>query len=223
MTTRCIDLDVLADYFGGDLSDEEKIRMMEHLTECRFCVESFASANHIMKNPDLTEWEPAAEPVFREALRKLSSPKTAKAVHRPVLADRFADFCKRLAGAAAGWFRVPEFAPVRSNAVSWEEDISLNRAIDDLETEIYVEEIARDRATLRIKVMKNNEKAKNISLTLINDSGKIFARNLLSDFVRFDDIPPGSYQFILEQNGAEKGNCFFEINENGLYEKDNLS
>ncbi|QTA86091.1 zf-HC2 domain-containing protein [Desulfonema magnum] len=234
MATPCIDFDMLASYFEGSLSDEDKVRMMAHLAECHTCLEKFASASSIMKNRNLAEWKPASEEVARHFLKHLSLPEIVREppLHsglfyelRRSSRDLITSFYRRIAVFVANLFRQPvsAYAPVRSHAVSSPDDICLTRKIDDLETEVYIEELENDKATIKVKVVNDGKNGKNISLTLIKDRWKVFARNLRNDFVRFEDIPPGSYQLILEQNGFEKGSCFFEISEDGLYEKDNLS
>ncbi len=233
MATPCMDLDMLASYFEDSLSDEDKVRIMTHLTECHICLEKFASASSIMKNGNLAEWESVSEEVTQDILERLNLPDIIREFplhsksyeHRISPLHSITSFYKRIAASVADLFRQPAsaFAPVRSDAVSFSDDIRLIMKIDDLQTEIYIEELENDKATIKVKVVSDSKTGNNISLTLIMDRWKIFARNLRNDFVRFEDIPPGSYQLILEQNGFEKGSCFFEISEDGLYEKDNLS
>lgn len=220
MTKLCIDSDTLASYFGGSLSDEEKIRMMAHITECRTCLEKFASASSIMKNSELDDWEPASEKTTRDFLKRLNLPKPDASGKS--LRDRITACYNRILSPLTEMFRLPEPALVRSGTSSADE-ICLNRKIGNLQTEIYAEESESGNSTIRVKVFSGNQNAENISLTLIKDDGKMFARNLRGESVRFDDLPQGCYQFILEQNGHEKGRCVFEISEKGLHEKDNLS
>jgi len=221
MTTPCINSDTLASYFGGSLSDEEKIRMMAHITECSICLEKFASASSIMKNSSLDDWEPASEKTARDFLKCLNIPRTGSS--RKSLRERMTACYNRIILPLTEMFRLPEPALVRSGTASSADEICLSRKVADLQTEIYVEESESDNSTIKIKVFSGNQNAENISLALIKDDGRMFARNLRGDAVRFDDLPQGCYQFILSQNGHEKGSYVFEISEKGLHEKDNLS
>ncbi len=221
MTRSCINSDTLASYFGGSLPDEEKIRIMEHITECRTCLEKFASASSIMKNSSLDEWEPASEETTRSFLSRLNIPRPGSS--RKSLRDRMTDCYNRIISPLTAMLRLPEPALVRSGAASSEDEICLSRKVGDLQTEIYVEESESDKSTIKIKVLSGNQDAENISLTLIKDDGRMFARNLRDDVMRFDELPHGSYQFILSQNTCEKGSYIFEVSEKGLHEKDYLS
>jgi len=221
MTIPCISLDTLAAYFEGSLSDEDKLRMMEHLTACGMCLESFASASSIMKNSKLDGWDPASEEAARRAMEYMGFP-VQRSTQKP-LGNPIGRLYRRIAEITAEMLQPPEFAPVRSG-VRPSENICLRQRIRELETEICLEDMDNDKAAIKIRVSENNKTAENISLTLIRKCmKKIFARNLRNDSVRFDDIPAGVYRLILEQNGLEKGNCFFEIDEQGLHERDNLS
>jgi hypothetical protein len=221
MTRPCIDSDTLEAYFGATLSDEEKIRMMEHITECHACLEKFASADSIMRNPDLDEWEPASEEKSRDFLKGLNIPHPDTSGKS--MRERITACYNRIISPLTAIFRQPELALVRSGTASSADEICLIRKVGDLQTEIYVEELEKDNATISVKVFGGNRNAENISLTLIKDDGRMFARNLRGDVMRFDDLPQGCYQFILSQNGREKGSYTFEVSEKGLHEKDNLS
>lgn len=221
MTRPCIDSDTLEAYFGGSLSDEEKIRMMAHITECRDCLEKFASASSIMKNSRLDNWEPASEKTTRDFLKSLHIP--APDASGKSLRERITACYNRIISPLTEMFRLPEPVLVRSGTASSQDEMCLMRKVGDLQTEIYAEESESGKSTIRVKVFGGNRNAENISLTLIKDDGKMFARNLRGESVRFDDLPQGCYQFVLEQNGCEKGSYTFEVREKGLYEKDNLS
>lgn len=221
MIRPCIDSDILASYFGGSLSDEEKIRIMEHITECRVCMEKFASASHIMTDRSLNDWEPASEKTARDFLKSLNIPMPGSS--RKSLRDRMTGCYNRIISPLTGIFRLPEPALVRSGAASSENKICLSRKVGNLQIEISAEESESDNSTIKIEVFGGNQNPENISLTLTRDEGRMFARNLRGHAVRFDDLPHGCYQLILSQDGHEKGRCVFEVSEKGLHEKDCLS
>ncbi len=234
MMAQCIDLDMLAGYFGGSLSDNEKIWMMRHISSCSECLEQFASASGLMGNPYLEKWEPASDEVTQSALKKLNIPSVS--ANNPGMqasmraeADNFhakkplfgqiMESVGRITEWAETLFSVPQPALVRSETAS-AADSHLSLEIADLHIRIHLEESDDDKVAIKVTLRKNWDIPENVSLMLIGDRGKVFARNLRRDAARFDDIPLDTYQLIMEQNGHERGDCFFEINEKGLHERD---
>jgi len=61
MKTSCIDPNDISLYFEGNMSDEEKGDIENHLVQCRSCLEEFMDLNEIFNDPDIMEW--ANEPV----------------------------------------------------------------------------------------------------------------------------------------------------------------
>ena len=209
MKKECIDLDMLISYFGNSLSENKRAEIIEHITKCPECLETFSSANHIMGNPELDKWEILSAKTARQIVKKMI-PEPDKKPRK--------SFLEQISEWGAGLFSQQKFAAVRSEAV-YEDDLCLIRKINILQTEIYLEESEADNATIKVKIIEDNKIAEDIILTLIErEEGKIFAQHLLSDSARFEAIPLGCYQLIIEQDGKEKEKIFFEINEQELYE-----
>ncbi len=68
---ECIGPDDIALYIDGRLSPEERLHIIDHITQCSVCMERLASAIHIMDDEDLSEWEPLTEEETRAALERI--------------------------------------------------------------------------------------------------------------------------------------------------------
>jgi hypothetical protein len=239
MKTKCMDLDMLICYFEGSLSKKEESEIIEHILQCPACLETFSSANHIMGNPELDKWEPLSKKAARQIIKRMipeSKPEPRKSFfekifsvartnpnHSPPYKKSASIQHEHRRGLRVFFEKIsqsflqPKFATVRSESVC-EEDCMI-RKTNILQTEIYLEESEPDNATIKIMVIEDNKIAKNIILTLIErKEGKIFAQHMISDFVRFEAIPLGDYQLILEQDGNEKDKLFFKIGDQELFE-----
>ena len=209
MKSRCIEIAVLAKYIEGSLSDKGRDRIEEHLSECDTCLEEFVIANTLLKDHDLIECEPVSEEVALSALKSLSIPKKLKKF--------YAWITKVLVPDSAGQ---PAFATVRKpDAASSVDYISIKKDMNDLQVEMYIEKTEDDKARIRVRVLKDNISARNVRLTLIRQGGVIVSRLLKKNYVLFEDLPFGSYRFVVEQDALEKGEYLFKINEAGLNEE----
>ena len=209
MKSRCIEIPVLAKYIEGRLSDKDRDRIEEHLSECDTCLEEFVIANTLLNDHALIECEPVSEKVALSALKSLNIPKELKKF--------YAWITKVLVPDSAGQ---SAFATVRkSDAASSVDYISIKKHMNDLQVEMYIEKTEDDKTRIRVRVHKDNISARNVRLTLIGQGGVIVSRFLKEDYVLFEELLFGSYRFVVEQDALEKGEYLFKINEAGLNEE----
>lgn len=220
MTTLCTDLDMLASFFGDRLSDEDKNRMMKHLTECPTCLENFASASSIMKNSVLDEWDPISEQAAQNALKSLDrrtdDPGTENKSILPLLKEKTVRWVKGLVSdypLQYGFAR----APGLSNASS-ADHIHLKKISDNLQSEIFFEKYD-DRFCFQIRVLTENKRAGNVRITLKRQGGGPVSRLLKDGHRLFEDLPFGTYHLIIEPKNSDKAEYSFEVNEAGIHEK----
>ncbi|QTA85544.1 anti-sigma factor family protein [Desulfonema magnum] len=209
MKLQCIDMDVLADYISGDLSDRERNQTEKHLAACDECLEEFVLARTLLDDSELAEYEPGPMELVRSLLQEVGD----------TLKKKFSEWIRGLA--PPEWIPHYEPSPVRSGAMSDVGSMLVKKEINELQTELYVEKEANDTARIWVKVAKNNNVAKNVCLTLIRDGKFPFGQILKRDreYVLFDRQPFGNYSLMLEQDAVEKGGYSFEITDAGFYEK----
>ena len=224
MTSSCIDSDTLVRYFGGSLSDEEMVGVMEHLRECPECMEKFASANNIMGNDKLKDWKPASEKETQKALEILNLRKSepARRIGKSPLA-RIRDFLNPVRKLFTDSLPAPPLpSPVRSGTDTSPDIHSLTRNLADFQIQVSLEQEREGLADIRISV-SHSQNIEHIGLILKKNGKSVRACLLRGDHADFEDLPFGHYQLLLEQSSSEKGGLFFEIRESGCYGDDDLS
>lgn len=226
MTNKCLDLDILAAYIDGSLTDDEKEAVEAHIASCDECMEEFVLATLLLNDEELSEeYEPDTQISVQTVLQAAGDKIKAK----------ISDWLAKLS--PPEWLVLQNsVSPARASTDSADaaSSIFVRKSINELQTEMYIEKnedsVCADHWQLWIKVFKNKEMAKNVSLTLVREGGMPFARFLNRDYVLFDRQPYGSYSLTVEQNTSdfksekkehlEKNVPYrFEINETGFYEK----
>ncbi|MCP4104127.1 MAG: hypothetical protein GY749_01095 [Desulfobacteraceae bacterium] len=215
MTNLCIDLDMLASYFGDKLSDEDKNRMMKHLTECPVCLESFASASSVMKNNSLDKWEPVSEQAAQTALKKLGyqtdTPVPENKGIIPALKEKTVRWVKGLVSEDY----LLEYGFARAPNESSADHIHMEKIFGNLHSKIFFEKYD-DKFCFQIRVTTDN---KNVRVTLKRQGGGPVSRLLKDGYRLFEDLPFGTYHLIIAPKNSDKTEYCFEVNEAGIDEK----
>jgi len=213
MKSECMDLETLTAYIDGCLPDKEKDAVEKHLADCDECLEEFVIANSLLNDSGLTEYESAPLNVIRTALQEV----------REKIKKKISDWMMELS--PPPWILGHDISPVRSDAASPVPSILVKKNINEFHTEMYFEKAGDKKARVWIRVLRGNQNAKNVSLTLIRDDGVPFARFLKREYVIFDRQSFGSYHLSVEQNplentsSAQSAPYLFEVNSEGFYEK----
>ncbi len=202
MKSSCMELDVLAMYIKGSLSEQETDRFEEHLSECDVCLEEFVIANKHVRDKDLSEWEPVPEEDALSVLEKVN--------------NKIKKFYKWVTALPSELALNPDFALVRSDTLSPTDYVRLGKNMDDLQTDMYVEKTADNKVCIHARVHKENAIAKNVRLTFTGQENSIVSRLLKGDYELFENLSFGSYRLTVAQNAIEKGNHVFEISEQGI-------
>ncbi|OQX20862.1 MAG: hypothetical protein BWK80_35270 [Desulfobacteraceae bacterium IS3] len=229
MTNLCLDIDILAAYIDGSLGDDEKKAAETHIASCDECMEEFVLATLLLNDEELAEYEPEYSQMSRQ-----TDAQTALHEAGDTIRTKISDW---LAALSPPEWLLPQNSlsfvrgsKDRTDAVS---SIFIRKSINELQAEMYIEKnedsLSSEQWRLWIKVFKNSEAAKNVSLTLMREDGLPYARFLNYGYVLFDRQPYGSYSLTVEQAAylkSEKTEPFeknvpycFEINHAGFYEK----
>lgn len=212
----CMEMNLLAEYIGGHLSDKERDRTERHLAACDECLEEYMSARSLLEDKELIEYDPGPLEMVRTVLQAVGERLKKK------ISEWIAGF------SAPVWILQHEPSPVRSGTAQNYGGASLcvKKDFDDLKTEMYIENAGDNTARIWVTVFKAQQVAKNISLTLIREGELPFARILNRErgHVLFDKQPFGHYTLMLEQNTPETGSqavpFLFEITDAGFYERE---
>ncbi len=208
MQTRCVEPGMLEKYIDNRLSHQARDRTEAHFAECDKCLERLIMLRTLLKEVDLTRFEPAPADAIQSAMGKIKA--EAKAFHA-WLTDL----------TTPSWLFSP--ATVRSGENSNKARSSgaalVEKTMEDLESEIYFEKTGKGRVTIWIHVFQGEKPARNVCLFFKRENGQSAARLLNRGCERFEKIPHGACALILEQDEVEKGNFLFEIDERGVYER----
>ncbi len=209
MKSSCIDIDFLAGYIKGSLSDEDNEQVEEHLSYCDGCLEEFANATTLLKESEALAWEPVSEENAHSFLKLLNIPGQIKKFYKWI--------SKKLPHDP---FLHPGLAPARNGdgEESAVEYIILSKGFGDIHMEIYLEKEEADRFTVRTKAPKGSQMARNVRLAFMRQGGGVVSRLIKGEDVSFEPFPFGSYRLSLLQDAVEKGEYCFDINEEGLNE-----
>jgi len=210
MKSPCIEIEMLAGYIGKSLSNKEREQMERHLAECDDCRDDFVTANILLNDKDLSEWEPLSK-----------AGHEVKAL-KDKIAEQAEKFYEWITAPLAELTLQPGFAGVRSQNESSATYIRLTPKIDDLKMEICIEKVSTDKVCIYVKMLKERERAKNIRLKFIREGGGRVSRLLKKESEPFDNLSFGYYRMILVQNSQTKGEFSFEINETGVREGKDL-
>ncbi len=223
MKSHCIDIDTLDAYIHGHLPDKKRDRAEKHLSICDECMEEFVLANILLSDSESDSYEPGPADAARAAFQKIKE----KVKH---------NFSEWVAGMSLPQWLTDGTSPIRfqnrlapvlrsPSTASPTDSIFIRKDMNGLQTEMYVEKADHENARLWMKVLRDNETAENISLTLLKDGKIPFARFLKDGYVLFEKQPFGDYTLMLEGKAAKSKKWFqtdpyhFEINEAGFYEK----
>ncbi len=210
MKPQCLDADMLISYIEKRLPDQKKDLMERHFLECDECLEEFALAKTLVNTVDLTGYQPAPEDVVRTVLNSIR--------------EKLENLVRWITELPPPeWLLNYGASPVRSGGRSdtmpSTASVLVRKKVDDLQAEMYIQKTKSDKVCIWIKVSKGRRSAKNVSLTLTREGGRPLARFLTTDYEFFEKLSFGTYALVLEQNAKKKGDCLFQIDDKGFYEK----
>ncbi|OQX27105.1 MAG: hypothetical protein BWK80_06955 [Desulfobacteraceae bacterium IS3] len=219
MKSLCIDLETLASYIGGTVSDEERDRIEEHLADCEDCRKEFAVASTILNDEELSECEPLSDKESRSIWDKI------KGKIAPILQWSRSLYSELTENA---WFLLFEPAPAMSRSRSEArqpvvEYVYFSKELSEiLEAEMYFRKTEDEKACMKVRVTEESEPAKNVRLTLKREGKKDVSRPLRDAYVAFDDLMFGDYHLVVIQYGKESKADYllkFRIDKAGIDEQ----
>ncbi len=211
MKSACMEIKMLARYIEGSLSDEERDQTEQHLSLCDRCRKEMVSAYDLMKDSDLSEWEPASDEQVRSVLNSLD------------VTGRFRKAYEWITSQLTAGMPQAEFQVREMHETLFAEYQEFTEDIDGLQTVFHIEKAGEDKINIRIRVLKDNLKAQNIRLIFTRQGSGSVSRPLKEDYAFFEELPFGLYRFTLKQHALEKGTCFINISESEIEVRDDLS
>lgn len=224
METRCSDDEMLADYFEGRLSDQDRTEMEAHLSECKMCMEALVVANSVVRGRSRFESEAAPNEVTEAAVCLIN--RQTSVLHGSLMQrlKRSIKGLPRYSLLRSLWSKVSDFlrlpwvewrlARIRGSGRIISEDlINVRKSFNGLETEIEIEKTGHNKAHIRVKAPEYDSHKKTLRITLKRGEREISSYLLNGAYVLFEDIPFGHYSLAFVRDGAKIGTYLFEIKE----------
>ena len=211
MTSSCLDMDTFIAYFTQKLSKKDRETVENHLSSCDHCLEILATTTQVLDDSALSHWETVPETRAQATWNKI--------IEKIQTINDFYQWTKEQIPPL--WINPsfqPEFVNVRSESELTPTDhILIQRAMNGLFIEMYIERNDDQLVSIKIRVLKNNKIAPHVCIFMERKGGGPSARLLKQHYVSFEDLPFGQYRMVLEQDNEDKGEYRFEINEKGIY------
>jgi len=216
MTPSCIDIDTLIAYFTQKISKKDREIIENHLSNCDHCLEILATTTQVLDDQTLSHWETVSETHAQATWNKITE-KIQK------IKDFYQWTKEQLPPLWINPSLEPALVSVRFEAetdtetISPTEHILIQREMNDLYTEMYIERSDEQLVSIKVRVLKNNQIAPHVCIFMERKGEGPSARALKQHYVSFNHLPFGQYRMFLEQDSEDKGEYTFEINEKGLY------
>ncbi len=213
-TEYCPDTLMLAKYFGGSISDKEKVEMEAHFADCDDCLDTFITAGEILADEELSAYKPASE---AEALSVMKKQKTCSA---PPAENSLTAFFRRIYVFLSEIFLPPRPATVRSavlcSSASVQPEMRLEKEFDTFRTVLSLERRENSHADIAVSV--TGDSARVIRLSLESEENGGDSRSFRGESEIFDKVPFGICHLIIRKENLEEDIISFKINGAGIHE-----
>ena len=222
MEIACLDDEKLADYLEGRLSEKERFRIEEHLSECETCLDRLMIANDLMREEVQAKLDTVPAHVTETAVRLVQAKGSGRFDSLPEILRRS---IRELYSKLSDFFRLKpwgelQLQPIRGSKKRMTKDlILLKKTFKDIETEIEIEKTGPNKTNIRVIFPKDSELRQGTRVTLKKAEREVASH--LSDgiYVLFEGIPFGPYTLSFTREGIVVGTYAFEIKETGHGER----
>lgn len=208
MKTKCPGEETVADYLEGRLSAQLRLRLENHMAECDRCLELLGIGRAITRGGQPLETTPVPAHVTQSAVNlvKKSRQPVVKRLQRSV-----SDILSRISDPAL--WGLPALAPVRGQRSGDDERVQIQRHFKEIDTQIEIEKIGRNKATIRVFLVKDRAGERNVRVTLMRGRREVSSDLPTSGPVVFENIPFDNYRIVFLRAGRSLGTYPFELKE----------
>ena len=210
------DEEMLADYLEGRLSEKERSKMEQHLTECQTCLEDLIVTNDMVRGGEGPEVNPVPDRVTQAAVHLVNN--RSFLIPAGSLWERTKQSIKGLYAKLSDPFRAAlqgewSLAPIRGSRRFVSDDlIHIRKTFKEVETDIEIEKTGDQKAHIRVSLPRA-ELERGIRVTLIRGEREISSHPLNDGPALFEEIPFGHYGLTFARNGVKLGTYLFKIKE----------
>ncbi len=217
MKNTCPQEETIADYLQGSLSDEQKIKLETHFSDCKICLDELAALKIIGVAYNKDKQGKVSEKLVQnimDLIRNRNSSKILSVVRQ--IKRSATHMLLETSDYLNAFFGVPpRLQPVRGpEKIIFRDLIRVNLDFQEIKTMIEIEKINDQHVDIRVTIMKDVKNNDNLRVTLRKKD-----RDLLSYLLDpggtkvFSHIPYGCYAMVFSRNGKNIGIYPFEIKE----------
>ena len=214
MKKHCTKEELLVDYFEGRLSERERLKTEQHLSECDSCLGELVVAEKFEDVTFSLGLEPAPEPVTLRAielvaeLSRKSLFERISACVKPVVDKGGTVLMKLWPKANTG------LAPVRGSKTVLAGDlILLRKSFSDFEAHIEIEKTSEAQASIVIRLPEVDETGNPIRATLLKNGREMSSSLCAGQPAAFEGVHFGRYTLVFSRNGMKVGEYAFILKE----------
>jgi len=218
MKRPCPDSELIGDYLEGHLSEEERMRLQEHFSECDECLDRLMVVNDLVHHRADLKLEPVPGRATQAARRLVAEQNTGLAQRvTKKIGERVSDLSEKL----SEFFQfvpwgAPQLQAVRHKTGEVGKDlVFLHNTLKGVAVQIEIERIGP--STCDIKILFEGDPGAGQGIRVHIEKGNREMASTLSegDEILFEGIPFGRYNLVFAKNGADLGSIDLEIAQKG--------
>ena len=217
MKIICPDEEVIADYLEGRLCQDDRSELESHASDCDLCLEEFTAAKSLCQTDDISKFDPVPGHVTDAAVALVTGEGFSRSVS---VKEKVIECFRKLNVWISDHLQLKTFmkyrlAVVRGTPETRPEDLfHVEKAFEEIRTDIEIEKTGSDLAAIRVNVIGDRTKKKDVRVSLVNEHEREVSSFLLNGgFVIFEEIQFGRYRLVFRRNGRKLGTYRFEIKE----------
>ncbi len=214
MPILCPDEETLIDFLENRLTDRQRARIENHLTDCSDCRDQVGTWVELVQGDLLSTAAPVPPAVTRKAVNAVAQ-LVPESIPRRLL-DRTRRWVTQGMAVIEQWTISGAAQPVAlrgENATVSEHIVRRRKTFDGLDLSIEIEKCGDNQALIRVVGAEERPLAASIRVVLCKAQREVASMLLDDPPVVFEEIPFGSYALVFIRNGVKLGEYLFELAE----------
>jgi hypothetical protein len=213
MKNKCIREEHIIDYLENRLTGALFDQVERHLSECDACLDAMLVITHMSVDKQLHSLEPAPRNVTDQAVATVLELKQGPSVRRIVKQLKCNGL--NLKNSLYDLIRLPppERVHVRSNSgASVHRPVILKKSLIDSEAEIEIRKEGDQTASIRVELIRNDDRHRPVRVTLLEGDREISSYPLTEPAL-FEGVLFGKYILLFTREGVKAGQFRFRIED----------
>ena len=217
MELPCVDIEILAALISGNISREDRERVLAHIETCHDCFDRVNSALLVAIDAELETWQPLSDKETACIVKKIRKNNRKPFFSRKKMMAKLIKWRDEMRPEwplAYGYARNSSEVQKKPHV----EYIHIEKEFSEVKTVLLFEKY-HDRFNIYIRAA-NNSDINNIRFNMSYKDGQV-SRLMKEGHTSFEDFPFGTYQLKAIHKQTEKGTYTFEVSGKGLLNGEN--